>query len=46
MSSMTEEAMLDHLEFKGFEISDSLDLMAKAEALGYRWDENSELWAK
>lgn len=44
MKSYTEEEMLDYLDFKGYEVTDQLDLMAKAEAIGFKFVEFSKRW--
>lgn len=40
----TEEQMRDYLEIKGYVVVDALDLFAKARALKFEFDDDSELW--
>jgi hypothetical protein len=44
--NFTEEEMLEHLEFKGYEVYSSFDLIAKAEGLGFKFIEETQRWVK
>lgn len=45
-TTLSEEEMLDYLQFKGYEVTDDLDLFAKAQALDFEWDERLKRWNK
>ena len=42
----TDEQMRDYLNFKGYDVGDALDMLAKARALNYEFDDTIERWVK
>lgn len=42
----TNEEVLAYIEYKGYEVSDDLAMLALAESLGFEYNENTDTWKK